>query len=170
MIKDTMTNALNEQINEELFSAYLYLSMAAQFDDMSLSGFANWMRVQAQEELSHAMKFFNYITERGGRVSLKAIAEPQKEWDSVIEMFQAAYDHECHISECINKLVDRAIEGRDYATQNMLQWFVEEQVEEEASADEILQKLKLMGDAQGALFMMDRELGSRVFTPETGEE
>ncbi|HPQ41658.1 MAG TPA: ferritin [bacterium] len=169
MIKDTMTTALNKQINEELFSSYLYLSMAAQFEEMALGGFANWMRVQAQEELSHAMKFFDYIAERGGRVELNAIAEPQKEWNSTIEMFQAAYDHECHISECINSLVDLAIKERDYATQNMLQWFVEEQVEEEASADEILQKLKLMGDAQGAMFMLDRELGSRVFTPPASE-
>lgn len=170
MIKETMINALNEQINEELFSSYLYLAMAAQFDDMALAGFANWMKVQAQEELSHAMKFFNYVSERGGRVALKAIAEPQKEWKTSLEMFEAAYEHECHISECINKLVDLAIKERDYATQNMLQWFVEEQVEEEASADEIVQKLKLMGDAQGAMFMMDRELGSRVFVNEAAGE
>jgi len=170
MIKDSMIKALNHQINEELFSSYLYLAMAAQFDDMALGGFANWMRVQAQEEIFHAMKFFNYIAERGGRVELKAIEKPQKEWASVTEMFQAAYDHECHISECINKLVDLAIKERDYATQNMLQWFVEEQVEEEASADEILQKLKLVGESQGGMFMMDRELGARTFTPETGDE
>ncbi|MBN1297307.1 ferritin [bacterium] len=170
MIKNSMVKALNDQINEEMFSSYLYLAMAAQCEAMSLSGFANWMRVQAQEELFHAMKFFGYIAERGGRVELSAIAQPQKEWPSLTTMFEAVYTHECHISECINQLVDLAIQERDYATQNMLQWFVQEQVEEESSADAIVQKMKLVGDAQGAMFMMDRELGTRVFNPPAKEE
>lgn len=168
--KDMMMQALNKQINEELFSSYLYLSMAAQFEDMALAGFASWMRVQAQEELSHAMIFFNYIVERGGRVELDAIQKPQKEWKTALKMFEAAYDHECHITGCINKLMDQAVQEKDYATQNMLQFFIKEQVEEEASADEIVQKLRLMGDAQGAMFMMDRELGQRVFNPPAKEE
>lgn len=165
MIKKTITDALNKQINEELFSSYLYLAMSAQFEEKGLTGFANWMRVQAQEELSHAMIFFHYIAERGGRVELQEIKEPQKDWASALSMFEAAYDHECHISDCINNLMDLASQEKDYATQNMLQFFIKEQVEEEASADEIVQKLKLLGDAQGAMFMMDRELGQRVFTP-----
>ena len=170
MIKESMVKAINEQINEELFSSYLYLAMAAQCEDLALGGFANWMKVQAQEELTHAMKFFHYVCERGGRVDLKAIAEPRKEWKNVLEMFEETYEHECHISECINKLVDLAIKERDYATQNMLQWFVEEQVEEESAADELVQKLKLMGDAHGAMFMIDRELASRTFVDETAGE
>jgi ferritin len=169
-MKKEVIRALNEQINEELFSSYLYLAMAAQFEELSLSGFANWMRVQAQEENSHAMIIFDYLVERGARVELLAIKEPQKQWTSTIEMFEAAYKHECYISECINKLMDMAVKERDYATQNMLQFFIEEQVEEEASADEILQKLKLMGDAQGTMFMLDRELGQRVFNPPSKDE
>ncbi len=163
--KDIMMQAFNKQINEEMFSSYLYLSMAAQFEDMALPGFANWMRVQAQEELSHAIIFFNYIVERGGRVELQAIEKPQKEWKTALKMFEAAYEHECHISELINKLMDLSVQERDYASQNMLQFFVKEQVEEEANADAIVQKIRLMGDAQGAMFMLDRELGTRVFTP-----
>lgn len=163
-----MVQALNKQINEELFSSYLYLAMSAQFEEMSLPGFAGWMRVQAQEEISHAMIFFNYIAERGDRVELQAIEKPQKQWKSPLEMFDAAYQHECHISECINKLMDLAVKERDYATQNMLQFFIEEQVEEEASADAILQKLKRIGDAQGMVFMLDRELGQRSFKPPAG--
>ncbi len=169
-MKKTMIQAINKQINEELFSSYLYLAMSAQFEDISLPGFANWMRVQAQEEISHAMIFFNYLVERGARVELAAIEKPEKEWKSPINMFEAAYKHECYISECINKLMDLAVKDRDYATQNMLQFFIEEQVEEEASADDIVQKLKLMGDAQGAMFMLDREMGQRVFNPPTKGE
>jgi ferritin len=164
-MKKTMVQALNKQINEELFSSYLYLAMSAQFEEMSLPGFAGWMRVQAQEEISHAMIFFNYINERGDRVELQAIEKPQKQWKTPLEMFDAAYKHECHISECINKLMDLAVKERDYATQNMLQFFIAEQVEEEASADAILQKLKRIGDAQGMVFMLDRELGQRSFKP-----
>ncbi len=164
-MKKNMVQALNKQINEELFSSYLYLAMSAQFEDMSLPGFAGWMRVQAQEEISHAIIFFNYINERGDRVELEEIKKPQKQWKTPLEMFEAAYKHECYISDCINKLMDLAIKERDYATQNMLQWFIEEQVEEEASADAILQKLKRIGDAQGMLFMLDRELGERSFEP-----
>ena len=161
MIKQEMVDALNHQINEELFSAYLYASMVGYFEDINLKGYANWMRIQTQEELMHAQKFSDYIIERGGRLALKAIAEPQAEWDSALAVFEAAYKHECHISECINKLSSLAIKLDDHASRVFLEWFVTEQVEEEAHADEMVQQLKLAQDSPGALFMLDREAGAR---------
>ena len=165
MLSDKVEKALNVQINEELFSAYLYLAMAAHFESVNLQGIANWMRVQTQEEISHAMKMYNYIFERGGRVILQQISTPSVEWSSPINAFEEVFKHECHISKCINELVNLAIEEKDHATNNMLQWFVAEQVEEEATADEILQKFKLAGDDGAGLFMVDQELALRVFTP-----
>ncbi len=159
-----MQEVLNEQINEELYSAYLYLSMSAYFLSINLNGFANWMRVQAQEELMHAMKFYDFINERGGRIRLLAAKEPPMEWESPLAAFEDACRHEQYISGRIDALVNLAAEEKDHATGIFLQWFVTEQVEEEASADEVVQKLKLMGDHRGGLFMMDRELGQRVFT------
>jgi ferritin len=170
MTSKKMITALNKQINEEMFSAYLYLSMSSYFQSISMTGFANWMHVQAQEEMSHAMKIYNYILERGGRVVFDALKKPEESWKSPLVVFEAAYDHECFISDCINKLVDLAISEKDHATNNFLQWFVEEQVEEEASADEIVQQLKMIGDHRGGLFMMNREMGTRVFTPPTESE
>lgn len=171
MIDPKMQDALNEQINAELYSSYLYLAMAAYFEDINLGGFANWMRVQTQEENTHAMKMYDYVVERGGRVLLKAIEEPPAEWDSPLAAFQNAYAHEQHITARINDLVNTARELKDHATDSFLQWFVDEQVEEERSADDIVQKLKLMEGFKGGLFMLDRELGQRVFTPpaEAGE-
>ncbi len=165
MLSEKMCDALNKQVNEELYSAYLYMAMAADFESKNLSGFATWMRVQVQEEMTHAVKLFDYINERGGRVALEAIAKPTAEWESPLAAFEAAYKHECHISECINKLVDLARAESDHATENFLQWFVTEQVEEEASTDAVVKKLQLLGGAGNGLFMMDRELGQRVFTP-----
>lgn len=162
---DKMLKALNEQINEELFSSYLYLSMSAYFEDMNLNGFANWMRVQAQEELAHAMKFFDFINERGGRVHLKNIAEPKKEWASTLEAMEETLEHEKHISKCIDNLVNLAIEEKDHAANNFLQWFVAEQVEEEASANEILQQVKMTEGKGAGLFMIDKELKGRTFVP-----
>ncbi|HQQ00256.1 MAG TPA: ferritin [bacterium] len=170
MIDKKMLNAINDQINAEMFSAYLYLSMSAYFENTSLRGFANWMRVQAQEEMVHAMKFFDYVIERGGRAVLKAIEAPADEWASPVAAFEAAYEHEQKVTARINKLVDIAVELRDHATNAFLQWFVTEQVEEEASASEIVDKLKLIGEARGGLFMMDRELAARVFTPPAASE
>lgn len=161
MIKKTIQDALNGQINEELFSAYLYLAMAAQFSEMNLAGFSHWMEKQAQEELEHAMKFYHFINERGGRVELQAIKGPQKEWDSAARMMAESLAHEEHITECIHNLVELATREKDYATMNMLQWFVNEQVEEEASVSEIVEKLKLIGERGQGLFMLDRELGAR---------
>jgi len=165
MLKEKMEQALNEQINAELYSSYLYLSMAAYFESKNLKGFANWMMVQAQEEDFHAMKFFGYVNERGGRVHLKAIDGPPTEWESPLAVFEAVYKHECHVSELIHKLVDLANEMSDHPTNTFLQWFVTEQVEEESAADDIVQQLKLVGDAGHGIFMIDRELSARVFTP-----
>jgi ferritin len=164
MIAKKMQEALNKQLNAELYSSYLYLSMSAYFQSVNLGGFANWMRVQGQEELAHALKFYDYVNERGGRVTLHAVEAPPFEWDSPLAAFEAVYRHEQKVTGLINELVDLALEVKDHATNNFLQWFVSEQVEEEASADEVVQKLKLVGDDASGLFMIDRELGQRVFT------
>ena len=163
MIDERMQDAINKQLNAELYSSYLYLSMSAYFQSVNLGGFANWMRVQAKEELAHAMKFYDYVNERGGRVILHPVEEPPSEWDSPLATFEHVYRHEQKVTGLINKLVDLAVKARDHATNNFLQWFVSEQVEEEASADEVVQKLKLVGDDPSGLFMIDRELAQRVF-------
>ena len=166
MISKKMEKALNEQVNKEYFSSYLYLSMAAYFENKNLKGFANWMRVQVQEELLHSMKFFDFIIERGGKVELKAIEAPQIDWKSILDAFEAAYKHENFISESINNLVALSLEEKDFAANSFLQWFVNEQVEEESSVDAVVQKLKLLGEEKGSgIFMLDNELGTRVFTP-----
>jgi len=165
MLSEKMEKALNDQLNAEMYSSYLYLSMAAYFQSINLSGFSTWMRVQTQEEMVHAMKFYDFINERGGRVTLGQIEGPPTEWESPLGAFEAALEHEQKVTGLINTLMDLALEGRDHATQIFLQWFVTEQVEEEDSANEVIQKIKLMGDAQGGLFMIDRELGQRTFTP-----
>jgi ferritin len=157
-------DAFNNQINAELHSAYIYYSMAAYFDSRNLKGFAGWMTVQAQEEITHAQKFYNFINDRGGRVLMQQIDAVDTEWESPLAAFEAAYRHECYISDRINKLVALAREESDYAAENFLHWFVEEQVEEEASADEKVQALKMAGDSTGGLFMLDREAGGRTFT------
>lgn len=165
MLSSKMEQALNSQINAEYFSSYLYLSMAAYFDSINLVGMANWMRVQAQEEMVHVMKFFDYVSERNGRVSLTAIDGPPTEWASPLAAFEAALAHERHVSSLINKLVDLALAESDHASNNFLQWFVAEQVEEEATADGIVQQLRLVKDAPGGIFLLDRELGQRTFVP-----
>ena len=170
MISEKMEDALNEQIKWELYSGYLYLAMSAQFAETNLMGFANWMRVQAQEELMHAMKFYDFLNERGGRVELRAVDAPPKVWESPLAAFQEAYEHEVSVTGRINDLVALAREIKDFATENFLQWFVSEQVEEEASTDEVVQQLKLAGKEGSALFMLDRELGQRIFTPPTANE
>lgn len=169
MIGKEMEEALNDQINAELYSAYLYLSMAAYFESQNLSGLASWMRVQTQEETAHAMKIYDFINERGGRVVLKAIDQPPREWKSPLAAFKAAYEHEQLVTGRINDLVDLAIKEKDHATNAFLQWFVNEQVEEETSVDSVVQNLKMAENAPGALFMVDRELGQRTFTPPAQE-
>jgi len=165
MLSKKVLAALNKQINAEIYSSYLYLSMAAYTKSLGLDGFENWFKVQAQEELVHAMKFFDYVNERGGRVTLAAIDGPPVSWKSPLGVLEATLKHEQHVTALINALVDLALSESDHATSNTLQWFVAEQVEEEASADAIRQKLALVGDKGNALYMIDRELATRVFTP-----
>ena len=169
MLSERMMKSLNKQLNAELYSAYLYLSMAAYFESKNLKGFANWMRVQAQEELTHAMKFFDYINERRGRVYLEAIEKPPTEWKSPLDVFEATYEHEVKVTSMINDLVNMSMEEKDHATYNMLQWFVAEQVEEEASADEIRQQLRMIKEDGRGIMMLDRELKQRTFTPPAQE-
>ena len=161
MISKRVEDAINKQINAELYSAYLYLSMAAYFEASNLRGFANWMRVQAMEEYQHAMKFYDYLNERGGRVVLDSISKPPTTWDSPVAVFKATYEHEQRVTAMINELVDIARAEKDNATEVLLQWYVTEQVEEEASASEYLEKLKMIGSSTNGLFMLDRELAQR---------
>lgn len=170
MVSENMEKAINEQLNAEMYSGYLYLSMAAYFEDQDYPGFAQWMRVQAQEELDHAMKFYDYLNTRGARVTLTAIEAPQTEWDSIEDVFKHVLEHEQMVTSLINNLVDIAIEEKDHATNQFLQWYVEEQVEEEESAMEVLGKIKRAGGTANILYMLDSELGSRVYTPSTSEE
>lgn len=163
MIKKEVLNALNEQINAESYSAYMYLSMAAYFEGMGLSGFAHWMKIQYQEEAAHALKFFNYVTERGGRVILKSIDQVPVDFDSIVEVFKKTLEHECHVTTLINNLMDVAITASDHASQSFLKWFVDEQVEEEANVEKILATLKLINGQGHGIFMIDRELSQRVF-------
>ena len=170
MISKNMEKALNDQVNAELFSAYLYLSIEAYFESLNLKGFANWMHCQTQEELFHVMKIYSFINERGGRVKLSAIDKPQFEWKSPLDAFEAALNHERKVTGLINNLVDLALKENDHASNIFLQWFVTEQVEEEDNVDNVIQSLKLIGDDAVGLFMIDKELAARVFTmPASGE-
>jgi ferritin len=157
-----MQEALNSQMNAELYSSYLYLSMAAYFQSIDLNGFAHWMHCQAKEELFHGIKFYNYINERGGRAIMKPIEGPETNWDNPSAPFDQAYQHEQKVTGMINNLVNLAIDEKDHATNNFLQWFVKEQVEEEATASEVVQKLKLTGGQGNGLFMLDQEMGQRL--------
>ena len=170
MLDERMEKAINKQINAELYSSYLYLSMSSYYDDIELSGFANWMRVQAEEEKFHAMKMFDYVIERGGRVKLLAIDAPQVDWDSPMHPLEHTCEHEVNVTAMINKLMDLAMEIKDYASVQFLQWYVAEQVEEEASSQAIRGKLKLAGLQGNGIFMMDKELSSRVYNPPVKEE
>lgn len=161
MISAKMQKALNKHLNEELYSSYLYLSMAAYFDDKNFKGFANWMKLQSQEEYGHAMKFYSYILQVGSKVSLNQIDAPKGNWKNHTEAFKETLAHEKQITDMINKLVDIAILEKDHATHNFLQWFVNEQVEEVSTAEDIVNKLEMIGDNKNGLFMLDRELGTR---------
>lgn len=165
MINKKIEAAINNQINAEMFSAYLYKAMSAYFSDINLTGMAAWMNLQAQEEMTHALKFYDYIIERGGRVKLMAIEEPAFEWSSPIDAFKASYEHEQYITSRINELADLAIKEKDHATGIMLQWFVTEQVEEEANVSEIVSKMEMIADSKNGLYMLDKELGGRGAAP-----
>ncbi|NOX18316.1 MAG: ferritin [Chlorobi bacterium] len=167
MITEKMQDALNGQLNKELFSSYLYLAMAAYFEAESYAGMARWMNLQAQEEHEHALKFYDYLIKVNARVKLTAIDEPQFEWESPAAAFQAAYKHEQFITQSVNDLADLAMNERDHATAAFLRWFVDEQVEEEATVSEIVDNFKMIGDSKSALFMLDRELGQRTNAPDT---
>jgi ferritin len=163
MLKKPIEIALNKQINAEFHSAYLYLSMSSYFQSIGMAGCANWMKVQYQEELAHATHFFDYVLERGGRVELAPIGEVEVDFDNVLQVFQKTLAHEITVTGLINNLMDVAIHESDHATKSFLQWFIDEQVEEEANVEQILNNLKLInGEGQG-LLMMDREMQARVF-------
>lgn len=161
MISKTMQDAMNDQINKELFSSYLYLSMAAYFEDKNLPGFAHWMRIQEAEEREHAMKLYDFLLERGGKVSLKAIDAPKTEWASTLEVAQEVAAHEAKVTASIHALYETALKEKDYPAQVMLQWFITEQVEEEKNAAEIVANLKLIEERGTAVLMLDHRLSKR---------
>lgn len=165
MISKRLEEAINKQINAEFYSAYLYLSMASYLESQNLPGFANWMRVQFEEEQFHAFKMFNYLAERGGRPILTKIDGPQTDWDGIIDIFESTKTHEEHVTALINGLADVAQEEKDRAALAFLQWYIEEQVEEEANVDNILNQLKFIEGKGHGVLMLDRELAARVFTP-----
>lgn len=165
MISEKLEQALNKHMSEELFSAYLYFAMSAYFQTVSLDGFGNWMRCQALEELSHTSKFYGFIIERGGKPELMKIEAPKSSWESPLNVFEEALAHEEKITSLINGLVDIAAEEKDHATGIFLQWFVTEQVEEEATAGKIVDQLKLLESHPGGVYMLDKELSSRTADP-----
>lgn len=165
MIDKKIEDALNRQINNEIYSAYLYQSMSAHTVFLGLKGFANWFSVQKKEELFHARKIYDFINSRGGRVKLFAVKEPPSEFESPLDMFEKTLKHEQFITGCMNDLVDLAVEEKDHATQIFLQWFVTEQIEEEENDRDIIDRLKLIGDDGNGLLMLDKELMARIFNP-----
>jgi len=170
MISKRMVDELNKQINREMYSAYLYMSMSAYSEYLGLKGFANWFMVQYQEEMEHAMRFYHYINDQGEQVKLMAIEEPLSSFESHLDMFEKTLAHEQFITKSINDLVDIAIEEKDHATNIFLHWFVTEQIEEEANDNDIISRLQLIGDNGNGLLMLDKELGARVFVSELAAE
>ncbi len=156
-----MEQAYNDQLREELSSAYIYLSMAAYFERRDLPGFANWMRIQFQEEMAHHIRFFNYVIARGGTIKLQAIPAPAAEWETPLDVFKSTLAHEEHITGCINNLMSLAHQEKDFASTQFLQWFVNEQVEEEANVNKIIGQLKMV--QENGLYLLDKELATRVF-------
>jgi ferritin len=169
MLKSTMQQALNDQLAREMYSSNLYLAMAGYFQSINLKGFAHWMRLQAQEEMGHAMKFFDYLLDRGGTVQISKIDQPPSSWESPLAAMEASLKHEQFISQNINELANLAIKEGDHGTNIFLQWFITEQIEEEANVSEIVEKLKLIGDWKGGLLMIDNELGKRTLAPSPKE-
>ncbi|MBM2813839.1 MAG: Ferroxidase [Ignavibacteria bacterium] len=165
MIKQLVADSINAQLTREMYSSNLYLSMSAYFSSINLNGFANWMRVQAQEEMFHALKFFDYLLDRGGVSKVGAISAPPSSWDSPLAAFQDAFHHEQLVTDSINQMAELAMKENDFATNIMLQWFISEQVEEEKNANDIVERIKLAGDSRSGLFLLDSELKTRVFVP-----
>lgn len=165
MINEKVAKVLIEQVNKELYSAYLYLSMSAYFSDIGLLGFANWMRVQAQEEQAHATLIYDFLINRSEKVILSAIAAPPNEWQNPLQVLEEVLKHEVYVTGLINNIVSVAEEVKDRATMSYMNWFVDEQVEEEANAQDIISKLKLIGDDKSALYLLDKDLSTRVFVP-----
>ena len=166
MISDTLREEINEQIKYEMYSAYMYLAMSAWCAERNLSGFAHWMNLQAQEEVDHAMRFFNFLLERGGRVELQALDAPPVDYGTPLAVMEKSLEHEKFVSSRIHHLYKLAVEEGDYPAQVMLQWFVSEQVEEEASIDEIVERMKMFGSDGTSLLMVDTQLGARQPEPE----
>lgn len=164
MLKDSVQKAFNEQINAEIYSSYLYMSMSAYFEGLQLAGFAHWFRVQAQEELTHALRFYRFVYDRGGQVTMKAIKAPETSWESPLACLEAVAKHEALVTSLINKLVALARKEQDFAGENFLQWYVKEQVEEEASVADAIGKLKMVEQTSGGIFMLDKDMAARVFT------
>jgi ferritin len=162
MVNEKVQKSLNEQLNAELYSSYEYLAMAAYFESENLSGFARWMQLQSQEEYGHAMKFYNYLLQAGGKINLTQISAPKVGWKSAEEVFKDTFEHEQKVTKAIYALVDLAIAEKDHATNIFLEWFVTEQVEEEASALKILERIKLIGDNKSGFLFLDHELGQRA--------
>ena len=161
MLSSKMQQALNDQIQKELYSSYMYISMAAHFQSKNLPGAANWMRIQQGEEMEHAMKFFDFVHDRGGQVILQAIPQPPSDFSSPVVAFKEALAHEQKVTQSIHDLYALAVQEKDYPTQVMLQWFIDEQVEEERNATDVVAQLELVGDSPAGLYMVDRALGSR---------
>jgi len=161
MISKTMEQALNKQVNREFYSAYLYLAMSSYFETDNMKGFAHWMRIQAKEEQVHAVKIYDYIIARGGKVNLLDIEAPKAKWSSAGKVFEEVYAHEQKVTAMINGLVDLAVKEKDHASFEMLQWFVKEQVEEEEHSSAILAQVQSIGDIPGHLFCLDHQLGKR---------
>jgi len=167
MINEKIEKSINDQINKEFYSAYLYLSMSAYCDSINLPGFANWLKVQYQEEVTHALKFYSYLIERGGKVMLKSIDNPKTEWSSPVEIFKDTLEHEQFVTRSINNIYELSYQEKDFATISFLQWFINEQVEEEASASLILEQVKRVENSNNGLFMLDKELAQRIFVDNT---
>ena len=161
MLNKKVQDAINTQIKNELYSSYLYLSMAAHYEAANLPGFASWMRVQSQEEVTHAMKFYDYVNDRGGRVTLYAIDQPPSEWKSSLEIFQQVLEHEQKVTGMINQLYELALAEKDFPTQVMLQWFITEQVEEEKNASFVVAELKMIEERGTSILFLDKQLGKR---------
>lgn len=172
-IKENVLKKLNEQVTAEIYSSHLYLSMAAYFESENLKGMAKWMISQSHEEMQHAMRLYNFINERGGTIELDKIDKPKINWKNALEVFEDSYEHETKVTAMIHDLVKISRQENDYAAESMLMWFVDEQVEEEDSANEIVEKLRKIKDDSSALYMLDKELGTRpdkgVMPPVEGE-
>lgn len=167
MIDKKLENAFNDQINKEFYSAYLYLAMKTYFEEMNLKGFVNWFDIQVQEERAHGMGMYDYVHERGGSVVLEAIDKPEVKGSTPLEIFEQVLEHEQYVTSRINALMDVADEVKDRAALSFLNWYIKEQVEEEASVGGVLDTLKLIGDDKKALLLLDKDLATRVFNPPT---